>query len=99
MKTGTKFIIRDTAQCMGKHTGKQFVYPTQKHSRDTHSERKCMDILSNEGECSKSETRQRHTPRVEWGGVLSEEEHSKSETRQKCTPGWKCRHPERGGVQ
>ena len=65
MKTGTKFIIRDTAQCMGKHTGKQFVYPTQKHSRDTHSERKCIDILSNEGECSKSETRQRHTPRVE----------------------------------
>ena len=36
VKTGTKFIIRGTAQCMGEHTGNQFVYPTQKQGRDTH---------------------------------------------------------------
>ena len=39
VKTGTKFIIRGTAQCMGEHTGNQFVYPTQKQGRDTHPER------------------------------------------------------------
>ena len=61
----TKFIIRDTAQCMGEHTGKQFVYLTQKQGRDTHSERKGMGILSNEEEPIKSDTRQRYTPREE----------------------------------
>ena len=63
VKTGTKFIIRDTEQCMGEHRGKQFVYPTQKQGRDAHPERKGIGILSNEGECSKSGTRQTHTQR------------------------------------
>ena len=49
VKTGTKFIIRDTEQCMGEHRGKQFVYPTQKQGRDAHPERKGIGILSNEG--------------------------------------------------
>ena len=35
---------------MGKPTGKQFVYLTQKQGRDTHPEREGMDILSNEEE-------------------------------------------------
>jgi len=63
VKTGTKFIIRDTEQCMGEHRGKQFVYPTQKQGRDAHPERKGIGILSNEGEGSKSGTRQTHTQR------------------------------------
>ena len=65
LRTGTKSPIRDTAQCVGEHTGKQFVYPAQKQSRDTHPDRKGMDVLSEEEECSKSEARQRHTPREE----------------------------------
>ena len=36
VKTGSKFIIRDAAQCMGEHMGKHFVYPTQKQGRDKH---------------------------------------------------------------
>ena len=35
VKTGTKFIIRDTAQ-VGEHTEKQFVYLRQKQGRDAH---------------------------------------------------------------
>lgn len=35
VKTGTNFTIRDIAQCMGDHTGKQFVYPTQKQGKYT----------------------------------------------------------------
>ena len=62
VKTGTNFTIRDIAQCMGDHTGKQFVYPTKKQSRDAPPERKGMDIVYNEEECSTSETRQRYTP-------------------------------------
>ena len=66
VKTGTEFIIRDTEQCMGEHRGKQFYfYPTQKQGRDAHPERKGIGILSNEGEGSKSSTRQRHTLREE----------------------------------
>ena len=45
LKTSTKFFVSDTAQCMGEHIGKQFVYPTQKLGRDTHPERS-VDILS-----------------------------------------------------
>ena len=60
---------------MGEHTGKQFVYLTQKQGRDTHSERKGMGILSNEEEPIKSDTRWRYTPREEWG-VLSKAERS-----------------------
>ena len=48
VKTGTKFIIRETAQCVGDLTGKQFVYPTQKQGRDVHPERKGMGIFSRE---------------------------------------------------
>ena len=48
---------------MGDHTEKQFVYPTQKQGRDAHPERKGIGILSNEGEGSKSGTRQTHTQR------------------------------------
>ena len=59
VKTGTKFIIRDTEQCMGEHRGKQFVYLTQKQGRDTHPERKGMVILCNEEECGNSETHMR----------------------------------------
>ena len=47
---------------MGDHTGKQFVYPTQKQGRDAPPERKGMGIVSNEEECRTSETRQRCTP-------------------------------------
>ena len=46
---------------MGDHTGKQFVYPTRKQGRDTPPERKGTDIVSNEEECSTSETRHRYT--------------------------------------
>ena len=47
VKTGTKFVIRDTTQCISlylnvslfsEHTGKQFVYPNQKLDRETHPE-------------------------------------------------------------
>ena len=48
---------------MGEHTGKQFLFATQKQGRDAHPERKGIGILSNEGEGSKSSTRQRHTLR------------------------------------
>ena len=54
---------------MGDHTGKQFVYPTKKQSRDAPPERKGMDIVYNEEECSTSETRQRYTPLEEGAGV------------------------------
>ena len=71
--TGTKFIIRDIAQCVGKHTGKQFVYKTQNQGRDTHTEKKGMVILSSE-EGNMSDARQRDTPgeeleHPEWGGA------------------------------
>ena len=59
--TGTKFIVRDIAQCVGKHTGKQFVYLTQNQGRDTHPEERGMGILSSEEEGSMSEARQRDT--------------------------------------
>lgn len=65
VRTGTKFLIRDITQRMGEHTRNQFAYPAQKQSRDTHPDRKGMDILSEEEECSKSEARERHTPREE----------------------------------
>jgi len=52
---------------MGDHTGKQFVYPTQKQGRDAPPERKGMGIVSNEEECRTSETRQRCTPWEEGG--------------------------------
>ena len=70
---------------MGGHPGKQCVYPTQKlyptqkQSRDTHSERKGMDTLSNKEEHSMSETRQRHTPE-RCAAVLSEKERSREVT-------------------
>ena len=47
VQTGIKFVIRHTAQCISlylnvslfsEHTGKQFVYPTQKLGRETHPE-------------------------------------------------------------
>ena len=47
MKTGTKFIIRDTAQHVGEHTEKQFIYLRQKQGRNTHQE-KSAGILLNE---------------------------------------------------
>ena len=53
VKTGIKFIIRDTAQHVGEHTEKQFVYLRQKQGRNTHPERKGVGILSNEEKCSK----------------------------------------------
>ena len=71
VKTGTKFIVRDTAQWMGGHPGKQCVQPTQRQSRDTHSERKGMDILSNEEEHRRSETRQDTHPRGARGARAS----------------------------
>ena len=33
-KIGMKFIIRDTAQFMGEHTEKQFIYLRQKQGRN-----------------------------------------------------------------
>ena len=60
-------IIRDTEQCIGEHRWKQFVNPTQKQGRNTHSERKGMGILSKEEEGSESDTRQRETRT--WRGV------------------------------
>ena len=60
-----EFIIRDTAGSMGEHTGKEFVYLTQKQGRDTYPERKNISIFDNEEECSKSEARQRYTPAEE----------------------------------
>ena len=39
-KMGTKFIIRDTAQHVGEHTEKRFVYLRQKQGRNTHSEKR-----------------------------------------------------------
>ena len=51
-KLDKKFIIRDTAQYMAKHTEKQVVYLRQKQGRNTPPERKGMSILSNEEECS-----------------------------------------------
>ena len=58
-----EFIIRDTAGSMGEHTGKEFVYLTQKQGRDTRPEKKGMVILCNEEERGNSET---HTRRREW---------------------------------
>ena len=52
---------------MGEHTGKHFVYLTQKQGRDTHPKRKGMGILSNEERHSKSGIRQRYTPGEECG--------------------------------
>ena len=52
---------------MGKPTGKQFVYLTQKQGGDAHPERKDMGIVSNEERHSKSEIRQRYTPGEECG--------------------------------
>ena len=53
VKTGTKFIIRDTAQQVGEHTGKQFVQLRQKQGRDAHPERKGVGVLPNKEERSK----------------------------------------------
>ena len=53
VKTGTKFTIKDTAQQVGEHTEKQFVYLKQKQGRDTHQERKGVGILPNEEECTR----------------------------------------------
>ena len=36
IKTVTKYIIGDTAQFMGEHTEKQFIYLRQKQGRNTH---------------------------------------------------------------
>ena len=73
VKTGTEFIFRDTAQCVGDLTGKQFVYPTQKQGRDVHPEKKGMGILSRNEECSKSKLgRDRHWEKN--AGVLGAEQ-------------------------
>lgn len=63
---------------MGEYIGKQLVYLIQKQGRDIHPEKKrSMGTLSNEErECSKSETRQRHS-RSGVQSILSEKEHSK----------------------
>ena len=61
---------------MGEHTGKHFVYLTQKQGRDTHPKRKGMGILSNEEECNKLElTWVTHPERS--AGILNEAEHNK----------------------
>ena len=52
---------------MVEHTGKQFVYPTQKQGRDTHPERKGTGILSNEERHSESEVRHRCMPGEDCG--------------------------------
>ena len=52
VETGTKFIIRDTAQ-VGEHTEKQFIYLRQKQGRDTHLKRKGVGVLPNEEECTR----------------------------------------------
>ena len=52
---------------MGEHTGKHFVYLTQKQGRDTHLKRKGMGILSNEEECNKLEANLSYTPSEECG--------------------------------
>ena len=56
-----------TAQHMGEHTEKQFAYFRQKQGRNTYPERKGVGVHSNEEECSKSEARQKYTPREECG--------------------------------
>ena len=38
---------------MGEHTEEQFVYLRQKQGRNTYQERKGVDVLPNEEECSK----------------------------------------------
>ena len=38
VKTGTKFIVRDTAQSMGEHAEKKFIFLSQKLGRNTHWE-------------------------------------------------------------
>ena len=53
VKIGAKFIIRGTAQQVGEHTEKHFVYWRQKQGRDIQLERKGVGILPNEEECSK----------------------------------------------
>ena len=53
VKTGTKFIIRDTAQQVGEHTEKQLVQLRQKQGRDGHPERKGVGIPPNKEEPSK----------------------------------------------
>ena len=53
VKTHAKFIIRDTAPCVGAHTGKECIYHNQKQGRNTHPERKGMGILCNEEEYNK----------------------------------------------
>ena len=67
---------------MGDHTGKQFVYPTQKQGRDAHPERKCIGILSNEGGREVNQALGRDTHPERSTSILSDEEHSISETRQ-----------------
>lgn len=64
VKTGTKFVIRDTAQCMGVHTEKhlkQFRCGRRSHWRVQ---------VSEWGECSKSKPRQRYTWREITGVTL-----------------------------
>ena len=56
-KTSRKFISKDTAPCVGAHTGEECIYHNQKQGRNTHPERKGVGILSNKEACSKSEAR------------------------------------------
>ena len=66
LNAGTTFIIRDTAQCMKEHTGKQFI---QLRSRaEIHTQRECGHRGAQE-----SDTRRRHTLERSVG-VLSEED-------------------------
>ena len=52
VRSGTKFIIRDTAQ-MGDHTEKQLACLRQRQGRDTHVERKGAGVPLKEEELSK----------------------------------------------
>ena len=74
IKTVTKFIIGNTAQCMVEHTGKQSVYPTQKHGRYTHPERKGMGILSNEERSTVNQKLGRDSCLERSVGILSEDQ-------------------------
>ena len=72
VKTGTKFIIIDTAQHVGEHTEKKLIYLRQKQGRDTHLKRKVVGILPNEEQHYKEaikscylttdQSEERHTP-------------------------------------
>ena len=50
VKTSTKYIITSTTQQVGEYREKQFIYLRQRQGRNTHLERKDVDILSNEEE-------------------------------------------------